>query len=253
MAEQKQEFKFPTETVDLPSGGKLYPKESPLSSGKIELKYMTAKEEDILTSQNLIKKGIVVEKLLDSLIVTPGIKCENLFIGDKNAVMVASRILAYGGDYTVEVTNPNTGEKVQQIFDLTSCQFKELPEDVDYSKNEFELELPISKVSLTFKLLTGGDEIKINNQLSNLKKIGQSAEVTTRLKHVITSVNGETSNSIINNFVDNMLSKESLVLRDEVTRINPDIDLTQEVEMEGESTELDIPMTVEFFWPKAGA
>ena len=249
----KQEFKFPTETIDLPSGGRLYEKDSPLSSGKIELKYMTAKEEDILTSQNLIKKGIVVEKLLDSLIVTPGIKCENLFIGDKNAVMVASRILAYGGDYTVEVTNPNTGEKVQQIFDLTSCQFKELPEDVDYSKNEFELELPISKVSLTFKLLTGGDEIKINNQLSNLKKIGQSAEVTTRLKHVITSVNGETSNSIINNFVDNMLSKESLVLRDEVTRINPDIDLTQEVEMEGESTELDIPMTVEFFWPKSGA
>jgi len=252
MADKKQEFKFPTETVDLPSGGKLYPKESPLSSGKIELKYMTAKEEDILTSQNLIKKGVVVEKLLDSLIVTPGIKCENLYIGDKNAVMVAARILAYGGDYTVEIINPNTGEKIQQTFDLTSCQFKELPDDVDYSKNEFELELPISKVSLTFKLLTGHDEIKINNQLSNLKKIGQSAEVTTRLKHVITSVNGETSNSIINNFVDNMLSKESLILRNEVTRINPDIDLKQEVEMEGESTEMAIPMTVEFFWPKSG-
>ena len=253
MAEQKQEFKFPTETVDLPSGGKLYPKDSPLSSGKIEIKYMTAKEEDILTSQNLIKKGVVIDKLLNSLIVSKGVTADDLFIGDKNAVMVASRILAYGGDYTVEVTNPNTGETQQQTFDLTSCQFKELPEDVDYSNNEFELELPITKIKITFKLLTGKDEDDISNELKSLAKIGQQAEVTTRLKCVITSVNGETSKSIISNFVDNMLSKESLILRDEVQRINPDINLKQEVDFGGESTEVDIPMTVEFFWPKAGA
>ena len=251
MAEQKQEFKFPTEVVDLPSGGKLYPKDSPLSSGKIELKYMTAKEEDILTSQNLIKKGVVVDKLLNSLIITKNITSDDLLIGDKNAVMVASRILAYGGDYVVEVTNPNTGETQQQTFDLTSCDFKELPEDVDYSNNEFELELPVTKVKITFKLLSGRDEVNISKELESLKKIGQQAEVTTRLKHVITSVNGETDKSIISNFVNNMLSKESLFLRDEIQRINPDINLTQEVEFGGESTELDIPMTVEFFWPKA--
>jgi len=253
MAEQKQEFKFPTEVVDLPSGGKLYPKDSSLSSGKIEIKYMTAKEEDILTSQNLIKKGVVIDKLLNSLIVSKGVTADDLFIGDKNAVMVASRILAYGGDYTVEVTNPNTGETQQQTFDLTSCQFKELPEDVDYSNNEFELELPITKVNITFKLLTGKDENDIANELKSLAKIGQQAEVTTRLKHVIASVNGETSKSIISNFVDNLLSKESLILRDEIQRINPDINLKQEVDFGGESTEVDIPMTVEFFWPKTGA
>ena len=253
MAEQKQEFKFPTEVVDLPSGGKLYPKDSSLSSGKIEIKYMTAKEEDILTSQNLIKKGVVIDKLLNSLIVSKGVTADDLFIGDKNAVMVASRILAYGGDYIVEVTNPNTGETQQQTFDLTSCQFKELPEDVDYSNNEFELELPITKVNITFKLLTGKDENDIANELKSLAKIGQQAEVTTRLKHVITSVNSETSKSIISNFVDNLLSKESLFLRDEIQRINPDINLKQEVDFGGESTEVDIPMTVEFFWPKAGA
>ena len=253
MADKKQEFKFPTETIDLPSGGKLYSKESPVSSGKIELKYMTAKEEDILTSQNLIKKGIVIETLLNSLIVTDGVKVQDLLIGDKNAVMVAARILAYGGDYNVEIVHPNTGEKVQQTFDLTSCQFRELPNDIDYSKNEFNLTLPISKVELTFKLLIGKDEGTIDKELDSLKKIGQSAEVTTRLKHVITSVNGDDSKSTISNFVDNMLSKESLILRDEVTRINPDINLTQEIELEGETTEVDIPMTVEFFWPKTGA
>ena len=252
MAEQKQEFKFPTETVDLPSGGKLYPKDSPLSSGKIEIKYMTAREEDILTSQNLIKKGVVIDKLLNSLIVSKGVTADDLFIGDKNAVMVAARILAYGGDYTVEVTNPNTGETQQQTFDLTSCQFKELPKDVDYSNNEFELELPITKIKITFKLLSGKDENDIANELKSLAKIGQQAEVTTRLKYVITSVNGETSKSIISNFVDNLLSKESLFLRDEIQRINPDINLKQEVEIGGESTEVDIPMTVEFFWPKTG-
>ena len=253
MADKKQEFKFPTEVVDLPSQGKLYSDDSPLKSGKIEVKYMTAKEEDILTSQNLIKKGLVIDKLLNSLIVTEGVSTDDLFIGDKNAVMVASRILAYGGEYSVEVADPNTGEAFQHTFDLTECSFKELPDDVDYSKNEFELTLPVSKVGITFKLLTGKDETNIANELKSLAKIGQPGEVTTRLKAVITSVNSETSKSVISQFVDNMLSKESLFLRDEITRINPDINLTQEIDIGGESTEMDIPMTVEFFWPKAGA
>jgi len=246
-----QNFKFPTETIDLPSGGKVYGENSPLKDGKIEIKYMTAKEEDILTSQNLIKKGLVIDKLLNSLIVTPGITTDDLLIGDKNAVMVAARILAYGGQYNCEIMNPDTGEKQQHTFDLTECQFKEIPEDVDYSKNEFDLTLPVTKTNITFKLLTGKEENIIANELKNLQKIGQSGEVTTRLRHVITSVNGNSERAVVNNFVDNMLSKESFTLRDEVARINPDINLKQEVEIGGETTEMAIPMTVEFFWPKA--
>ena len=248
-----EEQKFPSEVIDLPSEGKVYPKESPLSSGKLELKYMTAKEEDILTSQNLIKKGLVIDKLLNSLIVTPNVTTDELLIGDKNAVMVAARILAYGGEYNVDVINPDTGDKFPYTFDLTNCEFKELREGVDYSKNEFELELPITKVKITFKLLTGKDENDIADSVKSLSKIGQQAEVTTRLKKVITSINGDNTQSIINNFVDNMLSKESFLLREEITRINPDIDLKQEIDIGGQTTEMDIPMTVEFFWPKAGA
>ena len=213
---------------------------------------MTAKEEDILTSQNLIKKGTVIDKLLDSLIVTPGITSSDLLVGDKNAVMVAARILAYGGNYPAEVINPETNEKQKVEFDLTECQFKEIPEDVDYSSNSFELELPVTKVKITYKLLTGKDEFDITQDLKSLQKIGQNAEVTTRLKKVVTSVNNDNEKSTINNFVDNMLSKESLFLREEVARISPDIDLKQEVEMGGETVTVDIPMTVEFFWPKAG-
>ena len=250
MADKKQEFKFPTETVDLPSQGKLYSEDSPLKSGKIEVKYMTAKEEDILTSQNLIKKGVVIDKVINSLIITPNVNAGDLLVGDKNAVMVAARILAYGGNYSVEITDPNSGDKIEQAFDLTECQFKELPEDVDYSKNEFNLKLPISKVDITFKLLHGKDEDDINQELKHLQKIGKQAEVTTRLRRIITAINGDSTASTISNFVNNMLSKESLILRDEITRINPDIDLKQEIEIGGETTEMDIPMTVEFFWPK---
>jgi len=243
--------KFPSEVVDLPSGGTIYGKDSPLYDGKIEIKYMTAKEEDILTSTNLIKKGVVIDKLLDSLILSEGVTSDDLILGDKNAVMVASRVLAYGSEYTTKFINPAGGDQVEHTFNLTDCPFKELPSDVDYSKNEFELTLPITKINITFKLLTGNDETNIENELKSLKKIGKSGEVTTRLKNVITSVDGNSEKSAIYGFVDNMLSKESFFLRDEIQRINPDINLTQEVEIRGESTEMDIPMTVEFFWPKS--
>ena len=127
MAEQK----FPSEVIDLPSEGRLYPEGHPLKDGKIEIKYMTAKEEDILTSQNLIKKGVVIDRLLDSLILTNGVKQEDLIMGDKNAIMVAARILAYGPEYKCQVTNPKTGEiiyvpKRNRIRFRASKRLKEL-------------------------------------------------------------------------------------------------------------------------------
>ena len=241
--------KFPSEMIDLPSGGSVYSADSPLAKGKIEIKYMTAKEEDILTSQNLIKKGIVLDRLLDSLILTEGVKSEHLILGDKNAVLVAARILAYGADYEVEVTDPNTGEKFKHSFDLSDCPFKELPEDVDYSENKFEFELPISKNKVTFQLLTGVEESKIDKELKAVKKLGSSAEITTRLRHVITSVNDETDKSTISEFVNALLSRDSLALRQEILRIAPDVELSQEVDLGGELVTVDIPLTTEFFWP----
>ena len=133
MADNKQ---YHSEVIDLPSLGKVYPKDSPISNGKIEIKYMTAKEEDILTSQNLIKKGLVIDKLLDSLIVTEGIKCDDLVLGDKNAVMVAARVLAYGPEYEAEVTNPNTEKTFSHVFNLADCPFKKIPDDVQGNKFE---------------------------------------------------------------------------------------------------------------------
>ena len=147
------EVKFPTEVVDLPSNGLLYPKGSPLSSGKIEIKYMTAKEEDILTSANLIRQGVVVEKLLESLIVDKSIKVDELLIGDKNAVLIASRILAYGKEYEVEVE----GQKIE--VDLTKLKDKKLDESVvTNGANEFEFELPATKRKLTKNVITSSQK-----------------------------------------------------------------------------------------------
>ena len=249
MAEEK---KFPTEMIDLPSKGLLYPKDSPLSAGQIELKYMTAREEDILTSQNLIKKGLVIDKLLEALIVTEGVNIDDLVTGDKNAIMVGARILAYGAEYTVELTNQYTDEKFNHTFSLTDCPFKETPADVNYDSGIISVELPVAKTNIEFKFITGKDEKAIAREVNARKKVGAtSPEVTTRLKHTIVSINGDDNRQTINDFVDNqLLSKDSLYLRTKIQELAPDIDLSQEVDMEGQMVKVNIPLTIEFFWPK---
>ena len=246
-----EENKYPSEVIDLPSEGKLYPDGHPLASGKIEIKYMTAREEDILTSQNLIKKGVVIEKLLGSLILTTGVNTDDLIMGDKNAVMIAARILAYGPEYECQVTNPSTGEMVEHTFNLADCPFKKIPKDI--TENNFNFELPVSKRKITFKVLNGKDEKNIENELTRISKLGSevSPELTTRLRYMITSVDGDDSKSAINNCVETMLSKDSLALRNELTKVSPDIDMIQNVEIEGETVKVAIPMTVQFFWPNA--
>ena len=246
------EHKFPTEVIDLPSEGKVYPKESPLSSGKLELKYMTTREEDILMSENLIKKGIVIDKLLDSLIITKGVKQDDLILGDKNAVLVASRILAYGPEYTVEVTNPNdVDEKIEHTFDLSKCPFKELSKDVDYSDNSFDFTTPVGKNKLKFKLLTGADETLIEKDIKQSSKFGVSSDISTRLRYTVTEVDGDTKSSTISEFTQNLLARDSVALRGYIRDIAPDIDLTSEVEIGGETVSVSIPLTVEFFWPQS--
>ena len=241
--------KFASEVIDLPSEGKLYPKDSPIANGKIEIKYMTAREEDILTSQNLIKKGIVIDKVLDSLILTSGVKSDDLILGDKNAVMVATRVLAYGPEYECEVTHPVNGAVKKTTFNLADCPFKKLPDGV--SENNFEVTLPISKNKVTFKLLTGKEESQIIEELESSSKLGSEVipELTTRLRHTITSVNGDDSQKAINNFVNNLLARDSMHLRKEIKKVSPDIILEQETEFGGETVKVDIPMTVNFFWP----
>ena len=245
------EHKFPTEVIDLPSQGKLYSKDSPLAEGKIELKYMTTREEDILMSENLIKKGVVIDKLLDSLIVTPNIKQTDLILGDKNAVLVAARILAYGPEYTTEINNPNDpNQKITHTFDLSQCPFKELSDDIKYNGNSFDFTTPVGKNKLKFKILTGADEALMNKDIEQSAKYGYQTTISTRLRYSVIEVDGDNKKETINSFTQNMLARDSVALRNEIQKVSPDIDMTSEVEIGGETVSVSIPLSVEFFWPK---
>ncbi|MBT7557137.1 hypothetical protein HN615_09455 [Candidatus Woesearchaeota archaeon] len=251
----KEKSQFPTEMISLPSKGYFYPEDNPLSSGEVEVKYMTAREEDILTSTNLIQKGIVLDKLLDALVVSD-VDLDDILIGDKNAIMVAARVLAYGKDYTFDFVDPSSGNKRDETVDLTSLENKKINfNDYEKGKNEFDFKLPGSKRKLTFKLLTQRDEKANDSQLKALKKISKSTgidpEITTRLKSSIIAVDGNRDDSVINSFVDNeFLSIDSFAYRVYLTTITPDVDLSFTVELDnGEVEEVAVPVTATFFWP----
>jgi len=244
-------FSFPTETVELPSKGLLYPSDSPLSEGKIEMKYMTAREEDILTNVNLLKQGIAIDKVLQALIKTP-INYDDLLLCDKNAVLITARILAYGKDYTFGYNNPNTEQEERVTIDLTQFENKEVDYSLFQNKNEFSFVLPHSKNVLTFKLLTHGDSKKMDAEVKGLKKTGISGELTTRLKYQILSVNGDYEQKTVREFVDNyLLSIDSNALRQHMSVITPDLDLKINFTLSDgtEIKDLSLPFELDFFFP----
>jgi hypothetical protein len=264
--QQVRDYKFPTEIIDLPSKGLVYAKDNPLSTGKIEMKYMTAKEEDILTTQSYIKDGSVLDRLFQSLIISNGegqpIKYVDLITGDKNAIMIAARVLGYGKDYEVEIQDPFSNNKQTDVIDLTQFENKEYDgsAQVELHKNEFEFTLPTSNRKITFMAMTESKERKVKHEVEELKKANRklkdetSRELTTRLKTMILSVDDEHDQKIINHFVDNELfAVDSKALRGYINEVVPDIDLNWEFVSEetGERREMLLPMDVTFFWPKS--
>jgi hypothetical protein len=251
----KQQTTFPTETIDLPSKGHFYPPNSPLAKGTIEIKMMTAKEEDILTSPNLLKKGLAIDKLLESLIVDKNIKSSDLLIGDKNAVIFAVRRIAYGDNYgPVDITCPKCQASNRLNINLSEIKEKELDETkYEPGTNVFEFTLPYSKSVVKFKLMTDSDEKDIERETAALAKLNNksSAEVTSRLKKSVIEFDGETEPAKLKSLIDNMQSRDSLALRQYIKEITPDIDATFEFSCKecGAEERAAVPMTVQFFWP----
>jgi len=243
-----KKFDFPTEVVELPSKGLLYPEDSPLSSGTIEMKYMTAKEEDILTNINYLQQGIVIDKLLQSLIVSD-VNYDDLLLGDKNALLIAARVLGYGKDYDITYG----GEKV--TVDLSKLENKKLDESLfTKGKNEFTFSLPTSGTEIKFKLLTHKDERDIAEEVKGLQKIDKDSnpDNSTRLKFMITEVDGDSKKGTIRKFVDNyFLARDSRAFRAYVASIQPDVDLTFYPEG-GPEGGVEIPIGISFLWPESG-
>jgi hypothetical protein len=248
-------FDFPTQVISLPSEGRVYAESNPLSKGTLEIKYMTAREEDILADRNLINKGIVLQKLLESVVVQPGVNADDLVVGDINAVYLATRMLGYGPEYDVEVTDPFSGEKQKVTIDLSAIQTK----DVDFSKlnkeNRYELVLPVSKKKLIVRLLTHKDEKDINQEIQAMERLtkGKSVgtDVTTRFKYMIVEVDGNSDRGFINKFVPNMLAGDTKALRTFFKEISPDLDMTFQFtsEVTGDVEALSIPFGISFFYP----
>ena len=244
------EYSFPTETIDLPSEGKLYPEGSPLQSGKVDVKYMTAKEEDILTSTNLIQKGTVIDKLMESLLVTKGVKPDDLLVGDLNAVMVAARILAYGKEYPIQLLCTSCGRRIEHSVDLSKLET--ITPENNSENGEYSFVLPTG-VAVTFRLLTRGDEKSIKTEVDALRKIDPSIEgdTSTRLKYIITSINGNRDKKIVREFAEAMIVRDIRALRDEMKRVSPDINFDLMINCSECQTTIEarMPFGANFFWP----
>ena len=242
---------FPTELVELPSKGKLYPEGHPLRSGTIEMKYMTAKEEDILTNQSYIKQGIVLDKLFKALIMTK-VNYNDILLCDKNAIMIAARILGYGKDYTIKVTNP-AGDEIEHTIDLTDLKDKEIDWSlISEGETTFPFTLPTSKKQVKLKLLTQGEQSKIDAEVKGLAKLKKEAGLTTLLKHVIVEIDGDADKANIRKFIDtNLLAIDSRAIRTFLKQVTPEIDLSLDIPdgESGENFRSELTIGLDFFWP----
>ena len=252
----------PTEFVELPSRGQFYSSEHPLHNQEtVELRFMTAKDEDILTSQALLKNGLAIDRLVSNLIVDKNINPDELLIGDKNALLVAARVSGYGADYTVKVSCPSCGTSEEHTFDLAALENNEgtQPEENDGSgvtttdNGTFTAVLPRTGYTAEFRLFTAQDE-KNTIQTSTKKakhKLSDSVS-TDMLKTLVVSVNGVTDRTEVNNFIDNMPAQDARHIRGCVQVVTPNVDMTQSCECSscGAVADMEVPFTAEFFWPK---
>lgn len=245
---------YPSNVVDLPSKGLLYPEDHPLRAGKIEMKFMTAREENILTTESYIKDGSVIDKFLQSMIQSPKFNYDDLLIGDKDALIIASRIYGYGENYDVKVTPPS-GKEQSVSINLNDLTAKEVDESLYVNGNRFSFKTPLGGNVIEFKFLTIGDQKAIDSKLKKYRKAGAAdTQITTRLSQMILAIDGNEDPMFIKLFIDNELrAPDSRAFRDHVAKIqcgvNMELELTDEET--GDSFRSSVAIGPDFFWPDA--
>jgi len=248
-------FVTPTEFVELPTKGKFYPPNHPLHGvDTIEIKYMTAKETDLLTSKTLLKKGVAIDRMLQSVLVDQSIKVSELFIGDKNALLVAARISGFGASYDANITCRNCGMTAEQHFNLEEVHRKEASEEIEFTpEGTFFVDLPKSEIRAECRLLTGADEDRLLKKAEKKKKLKLvESLLTDQLKLIIVSLEGVTERGPVEKFVDVMPAMDSNHLRKEYARLKPDVDLSYMFDCDscGANNDINIPFSTNFFWPE---
>lgn len=255
---QEVGFEIPVEAVTLPSKGLVYSPDHPLcNEDKVEIKCMTAKEEDLLTSRALIKNGTVISKLLQSCILNKMVNPDEMLTGDRNALLIAIRVTGYGADYKVKIDCPECDDQFENEFSLAGLEIRGLgAEPIQANMNLFVFTLPVTKKQVQFKLLTGQDESELLEIEKRRKKLGNQVEnsVTGRLFKCILSVDGETDGSKLARIVQNMPAGDSRALRSYIDKIEPSVEMKQWAKCPGcgEQSEVNIPLGISFFWPDAG-
>ena len=251
---------LPTEFVELPSKGRFYPPGHPLhNETTVEIKYMTAKEEDILTDRALLKKGVAIDRVLENLIIDQRVKLNDLLIGDKNAILVKARTTGYGSEYETRVVCPNCIEPSEHSFDLEGLGHVDFEnaleqEEVEITEsNTFRVTLPMSKVTLECRMLNGGDETSIAKKaLRKDRKNEASKTLTTQLGLMIVSVNGDKDNFTKAKFIAAMPARDSRYLRTIMEKVTPNVVMKQDFDCVecGTTSVLEVPLNADFFWPK---
>ena len=250
-------FVIPTEFVELPSGGKFYPPGHPLQGeDSIEIRQMTAKEEDILTSRTLLKKGVALDRVIENLIVNKSIDPDSLLVGDRNAIIVAMRVAGYGNDYETKVSCPNCDANQNYLFDLNEANIyegdrREEMEVVDNGNGTFNATLPQTNVEVTFRLLTGRDEKNLMLGVESDRKQSHERHITRQILKIVVAVNGDGSAQALNYLVENIPSLDSRYLRTVYKATAPNLDLSHPFECAecNHEQSLEVPLTADFFWP----
>ena len=250
-------FATPTEFVDLPSKGAYYSEGHPLhGQSSIEIKFMTARDEDILTSPTLLKKGVAIDKFLQNIIVNRAINVDTILSGDKNAILVASRINGFGAEYITKVSCPACQNVAENKFDLSDVgtyagdDFGE--HDIQQTDTgTFMVTLPKTKAIAEVRLLTSKDENELAMAMQRKKKKKMAeTNLTDQLRKIIVTINGVDDQRLLSQFVSNLPAFDSRYLRSAYLKIVPGMDMKQHFSCEscGYEQEVDIPMTVDFFW-----
>jgi len=251
-------WEVPVESVPVPSEGKVYPPDSPLHGRKtVNIKAMTAKEEDILSSRALIGSGTVILELLRSCIVDGDVSASDMLTGDRNALMVAVRITGYGHEYPVVATCPKCSNSDQHTFNLADMPIRRLSIDpVVPGDNCFEFLLPVTKKTVYFKFLTGRDNDIMEAEAEKMKRLFPESKiennVTRRLRTSIISVDGVADRNKIAKFVENMPAMDSRKLRAYIENNEPGIEMSGKMNCNacGQESEVGVPLGASFFWPK---
>lgn len=256
----KKEFglDIPTSLVPLPSRGLVYPQEHPLHlQDQVEIRGMTTREEDILMSRALIRKGTVISELIKSCMITQGVDVTSLVGGDRNALMVAIRILGYGADYSGHAECPVCQVRNEISVDLNGLEVKDLGVDpIAPGENRFHFKLPKLGADVVFKLLTGREEEEIMAASEAKKKRGIQNDnvITTRLTYSIVSVNGISDKNKLSQFISLMPAQDSNALRFFMDKVEPGMEMKFDFECKacGHTEVMPLPLGPTFFWPNAG-